>query len=75
MTTTITLPRPALSSPCCGEPLEGGPVVFWCTGCRRDVHGSTINREFGTVPQVTDCTYLHGAFGPGCPHCTPRRNR
>jgi hypothetical protein len=38
---------PRLVSPCCGKPLEGGPVIFWCTKCRHDVHGSTINREFG----------------------------
>jgi hypothetical protein len=35
-----------LQSPCCREPLEGGPVIYWCTGCRRDVHGSTIDREY-----------------------------
>lgn len=33
-------------SPCCREPLEGGPVIYVCTGCRHDVHGSTINREY-----------------------------
>ena len=25
------------------------------------------------APQVTDCSHLHGAFGPGCPPRTPRR--
>ena len=39
--------RPRPVSPCCGQPLEGGPVIFWCPGCRHDVHGSMINREFG----------------------------
>ena len=67
--TTIT--RPVLLSPCCRKPLEGGPVIHWCTGCHHDVHASTINREY---QGPADCEYLHGAFGPGCPHCwTPKR--
>ena len=67
--TTTTLP--SLLSPCCQRPLEGGPVVFWCTGCRKDVHGSTIDREF----KVVDCTHLHNAFGAGCPWCAPVRRK
>lgn len=68
--TAPTTARPALS-PCCGKPLEGGPVICWCTGCGHDVHASTIDREFhGPV----DCAYLHGNFSAGCPWCTPRRS-
>lgn len=48
-------------SPCCRKPLEGGPVIFRCTGCGHDVHGSVIDREYispmngaaGRAPQVT----------------------
>ena len=69
--TDTTLARPLLS-PCCQRPVDGGPVVYMCTGCRHDVHGSTIEREFGSAP--ADCTYLHSAFGPGCPYCTGRRS-
>jgi hypothetical protein len=65
--------RPLLLSPCCRKPLEGGPAVHRCTGCRKDVHGSIIEREFGSAP--ADCTYLHSAFGPGCPYCTRRSTR
>lgn len=64
--TATTLARPV--SPCCAKPLEGGPVVFWCTGCRHDVHGSTIDREV-TPPRPADCSAFHNAFGPGCPWC------
>ncbi len=32
-------------SPCCSVPLNGGPVIFTCTGCGHDVHGSAIDRE------------------------------
>lgn len=54
------MPRPV--SPCCRKPIEGGPVVFRCTGCGLDVHGSVIDREFrspmngatGRAPQVTN---------------------
>jgi hypothetical protein len=27
---------------------------------------------FAETP-VTGCDHLHGAFGPGCPHCMPQR--
>jgi hypothetical protein len=66
--TAATLVRPV--SPCCRKPLEGGPVIFWCTGCRHDVHGSTVSREVPARP--ADCSAFHGAFGPGCPWCSPR---
>lgn len=33
-------------SPCCRKPLEGGPVIYVCTGCGHDVHGSVIDREY-----------------------------
>jgi hypothetical protein len=47
--TTLTAPR--LLSPCCAKPLDGGPVIFWCTGCGHDVHGSTISREHQPSPE------------------------
>ena len=45
--TTATLPR--LLSPCCGKPVDGGPVIYVCPACRHDVHASTIDREFGST--------------------------
>jgi hypothetical protein len=33
-------------SPCCRTELTGGPVIFNCPGCGRDVHGSTVDHEF-----------------------------
>lgn len=46
-------------SPCCGKPMYGGPVIFTCTGCAHDVHGSTVNREFEVLnmdpKRVTTC--------------------
>jgi len=29
----------------------------------------STGRVLSVVPTVTDCAYLHGAFGGGCPHC------
>jgi hypothetical protein len=29
--------------PSCRIPLDGGPVVFWCSACRHDVHGSVLD--------------------------------
>lgn len=44
-------------SPCCRKPLEGGPVVYRCTGCGHDVHGSVIDREYRptTSPVAGHC--------------------
>lgn len=38
-------PRVRKVSPCCSAPLDGGPVVFWCTDCGKDVHGSVARLE------------------------------
>ena len=60
-----------------GKPLMAGtdPLVAWATAARdeelrryREWYEARYPR-----PQVTDCEYLHSAFGPGCPHCMPRR--
>ena len=63
--TAVTLPRPF--SPCCQQPLDGGPVVFWCTGCGHDVHGSAIDREYQPIPSQA----RGGALAPGS--TVPRR--
>jgi hypothetical protein len=67
MTPTLSPPL----SPCCRKPMDGGPVVFWCTGCGHDVHGSTVSREYPrplpTVPgwETAHDDRLHYA----CPDC------
>jgi hypothetical protein len=32
--------------PRCGAPLDGGPVVFWCSGCRRGVQAADLDVEY-----------------------------
>ena len=39
--------RPAALCPACRAPLDGGPVVFWCPGCRRGLHAADLNVDFG----------------------------
>lgn len=52
-------------SPCCQRPLEGGPVICWCTGCGHDVHASTVDREFtGAAPTSGAAGRAHGV-APG----------
>lgn len=52
-------------------------LTAWATAARDEVD-EAWNALYDTLhprPQVVDCAHLHSAFGPGCPHCTPRRNR
>jgi hypothetical protein len=42
---TALLTRLPPLSPCCDVPLSGGPVIFWCPSCGKDVHGSVIDHE------------------------------
>lgn len=41
---TMTTPADPVS-PCCQAALTGGPVVYRCTGCGHDAHGSVIDRR------------------------------
>lgn len=70
------MPRPRLLSPCCGEPLELGPVIYWCPGCRRDVHGSTIDREVLSMPakRITTCGCGSMRSGGSCTRCEGARS-
>ena len=50
----MTGPLPARRGPSCGTVLDGGPVVFWCAGCRRGVqaaHQNTTGPPSSAVPQ------------------------
>ena len=39
-------PWPAQWCPACGTGLDGGPVVFWCAGCRRGVQAADLDVEY-----------------------------
>lgn len=40
----------------------------------RAMYDALIPVPAATGQQETSCSHLHGAFGPGCPWCTPRRS-
>ena len=68
--TTLLRTRPVALCPSCGDPLDGGPVLYWCAPCRISVPAADIPAERALI---IDCAHLHSAFGAGCPHCTPRK--
>lgn len=34
---------PAACCPSCGTGLDGGPVAYWCAGCRRGVQAADVD--------------------------------
>ena len=42
----IVRASPVACCPGCGAALDGGPVVFWCPGCRHGVHAADLEVEF-----------------------------
>ncbi|MBO0817686.1 MAG: hypothetical protein J2P30_21360 [Actinobacteria bacterium] len=45
-TAVVALARPAAVCPACQAVLDGGPVVFWCPGCRRGLHAADLDVDF-----------------------------
>lgn len=37
---------PVAVCPACAAVLDGGPVVFWCPGCRRGLHAADLDVDF-----------------------------
>jgi hypothetical protein len=48
----------------------------WALASRDEADGAwrALYDALHPAPAKPDCSHLHGAFGPGCPYCTPRRS-
>ncbi len=55
--TALVRTSPQKRCPACAARLDGGPVVFWCPGCRRGVQAADIDE--GYRPRVP-----RGGIGP-----------
>ncbi|MBB2909155.1 hypothetical protein FHS43_000401 [Streptosporangium becharense] len=45
------MPRARTCCPRCRTALDGGPVLFYCTSCRRAVYAADLSAEVATAPR------------------------